>query len=215
VTSSKSTRATGAAAAWFYVPAMFDALSAPTRWVWKDDDFAMNSVLNEAVGAEPGAVSGKREWRAERARKPSGGREDTSWEPRYFPDEAWDEAVARAKHDIVMNASIVRKQAIEDLMIAEGRRLDAAGVLDALSGGEFLFSPLQYASVGAWVNQGVTDFAVSPPVRWQVFRMWTDAPLLAEPEDAERAQQMLRGGSVFAVSPKTADHLGRIMRGEE
>jgi hypothetical protein len=211
VTSSDSS-STGAAAAWFYVPAMFDALSAPTRWAWNDDDVAMSRVLDAAVGAEPGA--GALGWRGETARKPSEGREDTAWEPRYFPDEPWDEKIARAKHEIVMDASIARKQAIEDLLIAEGRRLDSGGVLDALSGGEFLFSPQQYASIAAWVNQGVTDFSVSPPVRWQVFRMWADAPLLAEPEDAERAQQMLRGGSVYAVSPKTAQRLGRIMRGE-
>jgi hypothetical protein len=215
VASNDGTPTTGVAAAWFYIPAMFDALSVPTRWVWRNDDFAMNALLDEAVGAESGAASGKLEWRAGKARKPSGGRDDSDWEPHYFPDEPWDEKIARAKHDIVMDASIIRKQAIEDLLIAEGRRVDAAGILDALSGGEFLFSQLQYASVGAWVNQGVTDFAVTPPVRWQIYRMWTDAPLLAEPEDAERAQQMLRGGPVFAVSPKTADHLGRIMRGEE
>ena len=100
-----------------------------------------------------------------------------------------------------MDASLARKQAIEDLLIQEGRRVDASGVLDALSGGEILFSPAQYASIVAWLNQGVTDFASNPNVRWQVYRMWTDAPLLGEPEDAERAQQMLRGGSVFAVSP--------------
>jgi hypothetical protein len=194
---------------------MFDALSAPTRWVWKKDDFTMNAILDEAVGAKAGTATGSLEWRSEAARKPSEGREDIDWAPRYFPDEPWDERIARAKHDIVMDASIARKQAIEDLMIAEGRRVDSAGVLDALSGGEILFSQLQYASVAAWVNQGVTDFATSPPVRWQIYRMWTDAPLLGEPEDAERAQQMLRGGSVFAVSPKTAKQLGRIMRGEE
>jgi hypothetical protein len=213
VTSIDSKRSTGAAAAWFYIPAMFDALSAPTRWVWNSDDLTMNELLNDSVRAEPGA--GSREWRSEAARKPSEGREDTGWEPRYFPDEPWDAKVARAKHDIVMDASITRKQAIEDLMIAEGRRVDPGGVLDALSGDEFLFSPVQYASIAAWVNQGVTDFANNPGVRWQVYRMWTDAPLLAEPEDAERAQQMLRGGSVYAVSPKTAERLGRIMRGEE
>jgi len=215
VTPSESTVSTGVAAAWFYIPAMFDALSAPTRWVWKDDDFAMNAVLDTAVGAGAGVASGPFEWRSEDARKPSQSREDTDWQPHYFPDDPYDEKAARAKHDIVMDASIARKQAIEDLMIAEGRRVDSAGVLNALSGGEFLFSALQYASVGAWVNQGVTDFAASPPVRWQIYRMWTDAPLLAEPEDAERAQQMLRGGPVFAVSTGTAERLGRIMRGEE
>lgn len=200
------------AAAWYYLPAMFDALSAPTRWVWDDNDKRVNDMLNFRVGAEAGAIS---EWRAQKGRRPANA-EDTDWEPRYFPDDPWTLEVAGAKHAFIMEESRRRKDAIADILddTALATRIDHDGVLDALSSGFFLFSPAQYVTIVEWMRSSVPDFARAPETRSQIFRMWSDAPLLTDPEHAERAQSMLRGGSLYRVSKKTGARLGEIMRGE-
>ncbi len=201
-----------AATAWFYLLGMFDAMSVPTRWVWDESDTAMNERFNALLGAE--STGSTEEWKSEQARKPSEGADDTIWEPRYFPDEPYDLELARRKHELVMAGSIERKQLIEDVLIEKGTRLDADSLADALSNGRLLFSLVQYATISPWISERVTDFARAPKVRWMVYRMWTDAPLLGDPEDLERGQKMLQGGSVFAVSKATGEKLGRIMRGQ-
>ncbi len=200
-----------AAAAFFYLHGMFDAMSAPTRWVWSDNDRAANERFNRALGVE--STIGAAEWKSPVARKPSKGREDTEWEPHYFPDEDYDLELARRKHDLVMDASIERKEALENLLLEKAEEVGANDLVGAMSNDRFLYSLVQYATISTWVSERVTDFARSPKVREMVWAMWTDAPLVTDPEDVERGQKMLEGGKVYSVSKTTADKLGRIMRG--
>jgi hypothetical protein len=201
------------ALAWYYLPAMFDALAAPMRWKWSEEDQKVNDLLNSVVDATTEQLS---EWRSETGRKPADA-DDTDWQPRYFPDDPYDEVVAGAKHALIMEASRLRKDALADILDDPtlARRIDHAGVLDTLSDGDFLFSPAQYVTAIDWIRSSVPDYARSPETRWQIFRMWTDAPLLTDPEHAERAQQMLRGGSVYRVTPEVGARLNRIMLGED
>jgi hypothetical protein len=200
------------ALAWYYLPAMVDALSAPMRWKWGEEDQKVNDLLNHMVGATTEPLA---EWRSEASRGPAG-TEGSDWQPRCFPDDPYDEDIAGAKHALVMEASRVRKDAIADILADSklATRIDNAGVLDALSEGDFLFSPAQYVTAVDWIRASVPDYARAPETRLQIFRMWTDAPLLIDPEHAERAQQMLRGGSVYRVSPETGKILNKIMTGE-